>query len=214
MRVGYRRTSTGDQIAGYESQLRDLKAAKCEKIFGEQLSSVDAHREQLDAAIDFCRDGDTLVCTRLDRLARSVADVVAIEKRLCEKGVALEVMDPKLETTSPTGRLLFNLIASIAQFEREVMLSRQREGVAKARADGKYLGRKPTAQLKADEIRRLNAEGLGASAIARKLGLHRASVHRVLSGDSEAVEARLEGKLKAWRDKAKGSGQASVKVDA
>jgi DNA invertase Pin-like site-specific DNA recombinase len=82
MRIGYARTSTIEQVAGLEAQLRDLKVMGCQKIFQEQLSSVDKARPQLEAAIDYCRDGDVLVCTKLDRLARSVADVVTIEKRL------------------------------------------------------------------------------------------------------------------------------------
>ncbi|MGA7324708.1 MAG: recombinase family protein, partial [Rhodomicrobium sp.] len=82
MKVGYARTSTIEQKAGFEAQIRDLKAAGAGKIFQEQLSSVDAKREQLEAAIDYCREGDVLICTKLDRLARSVADVVAIERRL------------------------------------------------------------------------------------------------------------------------------------
>src|SRR5271167_4811931 len=94
MRIGYARTSTTEQVAGYEAQQRDLKAAGCERLFMEQLSSVDASRPQLEAALDFCRDGDVLVVTRLDRLARSVADVVNIEKRLRDKGAALCVLDP------------------------------------------------------------------------------------------------------------------------
>ena len=201
MKVGYGRTSTIEQVAGLEAQQRDLKDAGCEKIFVEQLSSVDADRPQLEAAIEFCRENDELICTKLDRLARSVADMVMIEKRLNEKKVALRIIDPAMETATPNGRLIFNILASVAQFEREIMLVRQKEGVAKARADGKYLGRKPTAQLQAGEIRRLNAEGFGAVEIAGQLGLHRASVYRVLGKDGDAERARLEGRLKTWRDR-------------
>src|SRR5208337_3010853 len=120
MRIGYARTSTVEQKAGLEAQIRDLKADRVEKIFSEQLSSVDAKRTQLEAAIDYCRDGDVLVCTKLDRLARSVADVVAIEARLKTKGAALLILDPMMDTSSPAGRLTFNVLASIAQFEREI----------------------------------------------------------------------------------------------
>jgi DNA invertase Pin-like site-specific DNA recombinase len=201
MRCGYRRTSTGDQIAGYEAQERDLKAAQCERVFGEQLSSVDADRPQLEAVLDFIREGDVLVVTKLDRLARSVVDALNIEKRIKAKGASLEILDLKIDTSTGIGRFMFTVLASVAELERNMMLGRQREGVAKARAEGKYMGRKPTAQLQADEIRKLNAEGLGPSEIARKLGLHRASVHRVLSTDADK-EARLEGRLKAWRGRA------------
>ena len=208
MRVGYKRTSTGDQVAGYEAQERDLREAKCDRIFGEQLSSVDADRPQLEAVLDFVREGDVLVVTKLDRLARSVVDALTIEKRIKAKGATLQILDPGIDTSTDIGRFIFTVLASVAELERGMMLARQREGVAKARADGKYLGRKPTAKLKADEIRKLNAEGLGASAIATKLGLHRASVHRILADTDDAEGARLEGRLKAWRERGEaGTGQ-------
>src|SRR5579864_967580 len=101
MKIGYARTSTVEQVAGLEAQLRDLKAADVTKIFSEQLSSVDSKRVQLEAAIDYCREGDVLTCTKLDRLARSVADVVSIEARLAGKGASLYVMDPALDTVTP-----------------------------------------------------------------------------------------------------------------
>jgi DNA invertase Pin-like site-specific DNA recombinase len=181
MKIGYARTSTIEQVAGFEAQLRDLEAAGCERIFQEQLSSVDSKRAQLEAAIDYCRDGDVLVCTKLDRLARSVADVVTIERSLNAKGAALHVMDPAMDTGTPAGRLTFNVLASIAQFEREIMLARQREGIAKAKREGKYKGRKPTARNQAGRIRDLQAANLKAPEIAAQLGISERSVYRVLS---------------------------------
>jgi DNA invertase Pin-like site-specific DNA recombinase len=181
MKIGYARTSTVEQIAGLEAQLRDLKATGCNRIFQEQLSSVDAKRPQLEAALDYARDGDVLVCTKLDRLARSVADVVAIEAKLKAKGAALHIMDPAVDTSSPAGRLIFNVIASIAQFEREIMLTRQREGIAKAKGEGKYKGRKATAREQANEIQALHAANLKAPEIAAKLGISERSVYRVLA---------------------------------
>ena len=180
MNIGYARTSTIEQKAGFEAQIRDLMQAGCEKVFQEQLSSVDAKRVQLEAAIDFCRLGDVLVCTKLDRLARSVADVVTIERRLNEKGAHLHVMDPAMDTSSPSGRLVFNVLASIAQFEREIMLSRQREGIARAKGEGKYKGRAPTARAKAAEVKALIDSGLSATETARRLGIGRRSVYRIL----------------------------------
>ena len=108
MKVGYARTSTIEQKAGLDAQLRDLKAAKVEKIFQEQLSSVDDKRPELDAAVEFCREGDVLVCTKLDRLARSVADLVRIEERLKAKGASILIMDPAMDTSTPNGRLIFH----------------------------------------------------------------------------------------------------------
>ncbi len=184
MKIGYARTSTVEQKAGFEAQLRDLKAAGAEKIFQEQLSSVDAKRDQLEAAIEYAREGDVLVCTKLDRLARSVADVVTIEARLNKKGAALHIIDPAMDTSTAAGRLTFNVLASIAQFEREIMLTRQREGIAKAKRDGKYKGRAPTARAKAAEVLALLKEGVGATEVAKRLGIGRRSVYRIIEGQS------------------------------
>src|SRR3974377_1865575 len=101
MKIGYARTSTAEQKAGLEAQLRHLKGPGAEKILSEQLSSVDAKRAQLEAAIDFCREGDVLLCTKLDRLARSVADLVKLEERLKTKGASICIMDPAMETRRP-----------------------------------------------------------------------------------------------------------------
>ena len=92
-----------------------------------------------------------------------------------------------LDTTTPTGKLLLNLVGSIAEFERELMLERQREGIAKAKDAGKYRGRKPTARAKAEEVRRLHAQGERPTEIAKRLGIGRASVYRVLEGSCAAA---------------------------
>lgn len=185
MLVGYGRTSTLDQEAGFLAQLRDLEVAGCERVFREQVSSVDvAARAQLAAALDFVRDGDTLVVTKLDRLARSVAHLLEIVAVLERKGVALRILGLGIDTGTPTGKLMLTIMGGIAEFERAIMLERQREGIAKAKADGKYRGRAPTARAKAGEIRRLHGEGVGPAEIARRLGIGRASVYRVLGGET------------------------------
>jgi DNA invertase Pin-like site-specific DNA recombinase len=117
---------------------------------------------------------------KLDRLARSVAHLVSLGERLDAKGVSLKVLEQAIDTSTPTGRLMFNMLGAIAQFERELMLERQREGVAKAKAEGKYRGRAPTARAKASEVRRLHSESVGATEIAKRLRISRASVYRVL----------------------------------
>ncbi len=180
MLVGYGRTSTLEQVAGLEAQIRDLTAAGVEKLFSEQLSSVDAERPQLEAALDFVREGDVLVITKIDRIARSVSHLCAIEAKLRAKGASLKVLSPELDTSSSMGRLVFNMVAAIAQFEREIMLERQREGIAKAKAEGKYKGRAPTAMAKADEALTLLKGGMGATEVARQLGIGRASVYRII----------------------------------
>jgi len=188
MLIGYARTSTLDQTASIEAQVRDLQAAGCEKVFQEKVSSVDVrHRDQLALALDYCRDGDTLVVTKLDRLARSTAHLVEITETLQAKDAALRILDMGLDTGTPNGRLMLTILGAIAQFEREIMLERQREGIEKARREGKYKGRIPTARAKAGEVLTLRRQGLGASRIAARVGISRASVYRILNdGDGEA----------------------------
>jgi DNA invertase Pin-like site-specific DNA recombinase len=182
MLIGYARTSTLDQTASIDAQLRDLREAGCEKVFSEQVSSVDvARREQLALALDFIREGDALVVAKLDRLARSVAHLLAIVDQLNAKGASLRVLNLSIDTGTPTGKLMLTMLGGIAQFEREIMLERQRGGIAKATADGKFKGRKATARAKQADVLRLKAEGLGASEIARRLGVGRASVYRILT---------------------------------
>lgn len=182
MLIGYARTSTLDQKAGLAAQLRDLEAAGCERIFTEEVSSVDVvKREQLAEALTFARQGDTLVVTKLDRLARSVAHLVELLARLESKGVALRILAMGIDTSTPTGKLMLTVLGGVAEFEREIMLERQREGIAKAKAAGKYKGRAPTAQAKAEDVLKLHKEGVGGTEIARRLGIGRASVYRILN---------------------------------
>lgn len=181
MLIGYARTSTLDQKAGLDAQKRDLAGAGCERIFEEQVSSVDVvRREALADALSFARQGDTLVVTKLDRLARSVAHLVETLAHLEAKGVALRILGMGIDTATPTGKLMLTILGGVAEFEREIMLERQREGIAKAKAAGKYKGRAPTARAKSDEILKLHGEGIGGTEIAKRLGIGRASVYRVL----------------------------------
>jgi DNA invertase Pin-like site-specific DNA recombinase len=177
--IGYARTSTVDQEAGLEAQQRDLRAAGCTKLFSEQLSSVATKRPQLEAVLDYAREGDTLIVTKPDRLARSTADLLAITERLKAKGVALRILSMQMDTSTPTGKLMLTMLGGIAEFERDLMLERQREGIAKAKADGKYRGRAPTARRKAAEVMALKAQGKSADAIAAALGVSRSSVFRI-----------------------------------
>ncbi|UVK56345.1 recombinase family protein [Mesorhizobium sp. AR02] len=184
--VGYARTSTTDQKAGLEAQLRDLELAGCTKVFREEISSVATNRPQLAAVLEWVREGDTLVVTKLDRLARSVADLVSITAALKAKGAGLRILAMNLDTATPTGKLMLNLLGSIAEFERELMLERQREGIAKAKADGKYAGRQPTARAKATDVLRMRAEGMSVSDMVAALGISRASIFRILADHETA----------------------------
>jgi DNA invertase Pin-like site-specific DNA recombinase len=188
--IGYGRTSTTDQDAGIEAQRRDLLAARAEKLFIEQVSSV-GKRQQLEAALDFAREGDSICVTKLDRLARSVADLLNIVGRLEKKKVALRVLamsgSQPLDTGTAIGKLMLAVIGAVGQFEREMMLERQREGIAKARREGRYKGRVPTARRQATEIIRLKEAGVRPSEIASRLKIGRASVYRAL-GARRAVD--------------------------
>jgi DNA invertase Pin-like site-specific DNA recombinase len=179
MLIGYARTSTLEQIAGYEAQHRELQAAGCERLYSEQVSSV-ATRIKLDAALADLRKGDTLVVTKLDRLARSMRDLMNIVEAVKTKGATLRILAMNLDTGTPTGTLMLNMLGSVAQFEREMMLERQKEGIAKAKTDGKYKGRAPTAMRKSDQVKALAASGIGATDIAKQLNIGRASVYRAL----------------------------------
>ncbi len=116
--------STVEQIAGLEAQEQDLTAAGVAKVFTEQISAVDAKRPALAAALDFARQGDVFVVTKIDRLARSVADLLALVEKLTAKGVALKILAMNVDTSTPTGKLMISVVGAVAEFERAIMLER------------------------------------------------------------------------------------------
>jgi DNA invertase Pin-like site-specific DNA recombinase len=181
MLVGYARTSTIEQEAGLEAQERDLQALGCEKVFAEHVSALAYERPKLTEALAFVREGDTLVVTKPDRLARSVRDLLATVEDLKAKKVGLRVLSMGLDTSGPEGKLMLTVLGAVAEFERDIMLARQREGIAKAKKEGRYKGRAPTARAKADQIRLLAAKGYKKVAIAKELGVGLRSVFRTLS---------------------------------
>ena len=182
MLIGIARTSTLEQKAGLEAQLRELEAYGCEKIYQEQVSSV-AEREQLNAALSSLRSGDKLVVTKLDRLARSVKHLGEIVEAINKADASLVILDmggTAIDTSNPTGKLILNVMSSVAQFEREMMLERQREGIAKAKAEGKYKGRKPTARAKTEMVLLAKKQGLSPTQIMHDLGISKTSYYRIL----------------------------------
>jgi DNA invertase Pin-like site-specific DNA recombinase len=182
MIVGYGRTSTAEQLAGLDAQIRDLKAAGAEKLFSEQISSV-AKRPALEACLDFVREGDVLTVTKPDRLARSTQNLLEIVTDLDRRKVGLVILSmggEKLDTRNPTSRLMLTMLAAVAEFERNLMRERQIEGIAKAKSDGKYQGRPRRPELMPDVIKARLANGEKHSDIARSLGVARSSVYRVI----------------------------------
>lgn len=182
---GYARVSTDDQTT--EIQEAALRAAGCLTVFAEQRSgTTTAGRTELRRVLDIVRAGDILVVTRIDRLARSIADLSTIVAELEGKGAHLKATEQPIDTTTPAGRAFLQMLGVFAEFETAIRRERQMEGIAKAKAAGVYKGRPATIDEAA--VCRLHAEGKGATDIARELGIGRASVYRVLR---TALEDRL-----------------------
>jgi DNA invertase Pin-like site-specific DNA recombinase len=175
--IGYARVSTVDQ--NLEAQLEQLKAAGCNKVYEEKASGVKVDRPQLAALLEYCREGDTVVVCKLDRIARSTAHLLSIVEGLEKKGVALKVLNISLDTSTANGRLMLSMLAAIGQFEREMMLERQREGIEQAKKAGAYKGRKPTAQAQSKRVMQLLRQGETKKAVAEAVGIGVASVYRI-----------------------------------
>jgi DNA invertase Pin-like site-specific DNA recombinase len=178
MLVGYARVSSlGQSLEVQEAALRE---AGCEKLFAEKRSGTTRQgREALQEALEFVREGDVLLVTRLDRLARSMGDLQGIIEELNRKGVGFRCLQQgAVDTTSSMGRLVLNMLAAIAEFETDLRKERQREGIDKAKAAGIYKGR--PVSIERDKVLALQAQGMGATDIAKQLGIGRASVYRHL----------------------------------
>lgn len=175
---GYARVSGTDQnLAGQEAALR---AAGCEVIRSEKKSGTTREgRGELRTLLDFLRAGDTLMVTRIDRLARSIGDLQSIVQELKGKGVALKAAEQPIDTRSAAGKAFLDMLGVFAEFETNLRRERQMEGIAAAKSRGVYKGRRP--KLDIAEIQRLRAEGIGPTEIARRLGIGRASVYRALA---------------------------------
>ncbi len=177
-RFGYARVSTTDQ--DLTTQIEALKAAGCNPIRHEKRSGTSrADRPELDTLLAFLRKGDTLVVTRIDRLARSVADLQDVVRELKAKGAHLKATEQPIDTSTAAGKAFLDMLGVFAEFETNLRRERQMEGIAKAKAEGVYKGRKPSVNV--DRVRSLYAEGVGPSEIAKHLGIGRASVYRALA---------------------------------
>lgn len=183
--VGYARVSTGSQEFSFEAQKELLEEVGCTKVFSEMVSAVATERPEFAQALKYLRPGDTLVVTRLDRLARSLPDLMQIQEHLFSRGIEYRVLDLGIDTGTPHGRMLVGIIGSVSEFERSLLLERQRIGIDKAKAAGKYKGRKPKAMMQADQVKALAAEGHGKTEIARRLNMSRSSIYRALGKPKE-----------------------------
>lgn len=182
-KIGYARVSTeGQELT---AQLDQLKAADVEKVFKEKASGVKQDRPQLAAMLDYAREGDTVIVCKLDRIARSTKHLLEIVEALESKQVSFHVLNINLDTSTPTGKLMLSMLAAIGQFEREMMLERQREGISLAKADGRYTGRKPTARAMKAQVLDLLAKGKTKQAVADELGIGVASVYRIMKTDKQ-----------------------------
>jgi DNA invertase Pin-like site-specific DNA recombinase len=176
MRIGYARVSTTDQDVSI--QIAALTAAGCEVIRSEKKSGTTTEgRTELEIVLSFLRQDDELVVIRLDRLARSVADLQQIVKTLRERGATLRTTDGMVFDNSAVGTVILNVLAAFAAFENDLRRERQREGIEKAKARGIYRGRPFT--IDAAKVQALKEQGCGPAEIARKLGISRASVYRI-----------------------------------
>ena len=177
--VGYARVSSVHQ--NLDVQLEALKAEGCVRIYQEKVSGTSrTKREELAKVLDYVREGDTLCITKLDRLARSLPDLINIGAQLDKKGVALKVLDQPVDTNTPAGRLFFSMLGAFAQFETEIRRERQFEGIAAARSrsDSPYKGR--PASIDVDKVNEMKSNGMGATAIANEMNISRQSVYRLL----------------------------------
>ena len=183
MKIGYARVSSGEQQTSLEEQEAILLAQGCYQVFKESVSAS-SHRSEFVKMLKFARNDDTVVVTKLDRLSRSTEETlsmidqfIAHDVRLC----VLDVADGCLNLGSASVRMWVSVMSTFAEYERELALTRQRTGIERARVEGKYKGRAPTARAKSDEVIRLHEGGMKAATIAKTLNISRASAYRFIN---------------------------------
>ncbi len=179
MNIGYARVSSVGQ--SLDMQLEKLTAFGCEKVFQEKKSGASTRkREAVNDALEFCREGDVLVVTKLDRLARSMFDLQATVATLARKKVDLVVLDQKIDTTTPTGRLTFHLLGAVAEFERELIAERRNDGIASALAKGVKFGRREKlTQNQVEELRDARRAGEARAALQARFGISKSTFYRL-----------------------------------
>ena len=177
MKVGYARVSSSGQ--SLDVQVDTLKNSGCEKIFQEKVSGTSTQgRDKLRECLDFVREGDEVVFTRVDRVARSVLDLQLIVKELTDKKVTITSTEQPISTKDATSKCFLDMLGVFAELETNLRKERQMEGIKLAKEKGVYKGGK--SRIDVERIKTLKKEGLGASAIAKQMGIHRDSVYRLL----------------------------------
>lgn len=185
MKIGYARVSSRGQ--SLELQHSRLQAAGCDKIFEEKRSGgKGTERPALVSTLEFVREGDTLVITKLDRLARSVIDLASIADTLARKGVGFVVLDQPIDTTTSTGRLIYNVLGAIAEFERELIVERRMDGIEDARKKGVKFGRKPKlTEEDKTKIREAHQGGTHWRELMATYGVGKSHLYRVIGETRE-----------------------------
>jgi DNA invertase Pin-like site-specific DNA recombinase len=177
MKYGYARVSSSGQ--DLTIQVEALTNAGCETIRQEKVSGTSVQgRDELNTLLEFLRDGDELVVTRVDRLARSIRDLQNIVYDLDKRGVTLSATEQPIQTNTSAGKCFLDMLGVFGEFETNLRKERQMEGIAKAKERGVYKGRKPSVDV--EQVKALKESGMGASAIAKEMGIGRASVYRAL----------------------------------
>ena len=185
--VGYARVSTSDQDNSL--QISALKKAGCTKFFDEKQSGTSTDkRTSLNECIGYLREGDTLVVTRIDRLARNLRDLQNLVHDLKAKGIDLKATEQPIDTSNAAGKAFLDMLGVFAEFETNLRKERQLEGIEKAKKEGKYKGRKATALEKSDQVHELVANGMTRQAVADELGMGVASVYRILNNQKVEVK--------------------------
>ncbi|KXV01032.1 integrase [Gluconobacter potus] len=183
MIFGYARTSTVEQANGLQAQIDELHKQGCERVYSEQVSGTQRDRQELTRLLDNLREGDVLYVTKPDRLARNTQHLLELIELLEQKKCALVILSmggTHLDTRNATAKLMLTMLGAIGEFERALMKERQQEGIAKAKEQGKYRGRKPTAMAQSQDIRKMKSQGVSVTEIAKKLNISRMSVYRAL----------------------------------
>ena len=186
--MGYARVSTAGQ--SLDVQIEQLKAAGCTKIFSEKESGAKNDRPRLAALLECVDPGDVVICSKLDRIARSSRHLLQVVDELKEKGAEFKVLNSPIDTSSAHGKLQLQILAAFAEFELAIQKERRREGIEDAKAKGVYVGRQPTAKKQTAAVLELVAQGVSKLEIAKRLGIGKSSVYRIASEVNDMVATK------------------------